>query len=623
MRADELKRFPDLPANEDKYVLDLIGGVKTNLREDDNPLLECFFTPIITPANDTRGKPFRSRKGQICAHIAVGYLPALIVGRTFQNQRPLSRTEWMLTDVVQVEFDSTSALQTRLADLGLKTPLCSDRYADTASHIQLTQVEGRIVAPEGSATNRCVIVFPEIELIRFYLTNSSFSCRRIFSGDFQDHRIEQRIIYTKKEPISFDETTKTGRFVYRLGYNGEKDAPILGRLLFDKTGYALHAAQQVQQSIAADRINYPDVHVGFPSTHFPFKAKAKLSVRGRWLALKDNPQAQNQKTKPTKPGYAFWVHQILSCSAPFPFDSLSYCCEVAPGNTPAPDDAPIAFANRTKTDRGPAHASSEVGFSRSDERPNADSDAIEVDVEERHFEDLSEKSLKFEKLIESTHRSQPRNPRYLSNLLNASTGHGTSGDSSSARQTASSNLENPAPLSTDLETFHKIIALVREKQMSWKITFIPAGETENGKWDEKWKIRYSLFPLVSCPERISLVRQFSYVDRARRARKRLLCIEIKINRLHFYLFEAQRRDDTESEKLSILLLYRPTYERADGKDFSPMLIETVKKKTWPSVIDGLMRDFTPHERNAKSEEDIALRIISMVNRNLPKDAIAG
>lgn len=619
MRAHSLKRFPELPSDEKTYVLDFIGGVKTNLREDDNPLLQCFFTPIAAPSNETQAAPFRLRKDQICVDIAVGYLPALILGRTFRHQQPLPLTEWMPMMVAHVEFDPTTARPTSIAKLGLKTSLSSERFSFVESRTKVTAVEGKIKIAGRSTPDRCMMVFPDIELIRFYLTNSSFSCRRLFSGDFQDHRIEQKIIYTKKEPITFDEATKAGRFVYRLGFNGDRDASLLGRILFDESGYALQAAQQVAKSISADRVNHPTEGIGYPSTHFPYRAKAKLTIRGRWLALKGDYPSRNESPKPD---FVFWVNQILGCSAPFPFNSLSYCCEVAPGNMPAPDDAPVAFANRTTTDRGPTHASSEVGFSRSDERPNANSEVIEVDVDERQFDDLSNKAPKFEKLTDSTHRSQKRSSRYLFNLLNASTGRGTSGNSSSTRQTLSSNVEKPAPLSTDLETFLKVIATVREKQRTWTINLISAGEVENAKEDEEKKFRYSIFPIVFCPEKTSRIRQFSYVDRARTGRKRLLCVEIKIDDLHFYLFEAQRRADTESEKLSTLLLYRPTYEKVDGKDFSSMVIETVNKKTWPSALEGFMRDATSHESGAKSEADLADRIVGMVKRNLPEESIA-
>lgn len=94
MPAHDLKPFTGLPTDDIKYVLDFIGGVKPNLREHDNPLLECYFTPFAPPAENPQDKPFRQHKGQICIPIAVGYLPALVLGRTFQNQRPLPLEKW-------------------------------------------------------------------------------------------------------------------------------------------------------------------------------------------------------------------------------------------------------------------------------------------------------------------------------------------------------------------------------------------------------------------------------------------------------------------------------------------------------------------------------------------------
>lgn len=94
MPTHELKPFAGLPIDDIKYVLDFIGGVRPNLREHDNPLLECYFTPLAPPKENPAGKSFRQHKGQIPVNIAVGYLPALVLGRTFQNQRPLPLAEW-------------------------------------------------------------------------------------------------------------------------------------------------------------------------------------------------------------------------------------------------------------------------------------------------------------------------------------------------------------------------------------------------------------------------------------------------------------------------------------------------------------------------------------------------
>jgi hypothetical protein len=619
MSTNELKRFPELPANEEIYVLDCFGGVRPNQREPDNPLLQCFFTPMgMQPIGGGQVKKYRRRNDQICVDLAVGYLPALFLGQIFRDQHRMPTSDWVPLEEMEIEFDSEATHRLTIADLGLKTPLTSDRNRNSAKRAHVTKVECTILRTNGKEEEwrvgkRRMIVFQNVELIRFYLTNSSFSCRKIFSGGFQKHRLTTDVININHEPVDFDPVTRAGRFVYRIGYS-EKDAPALGRILFDESGYALQAAQQVHNSITADRINLNNGDIGYPSTSFPFKAKTTLSVTGRWLAVQGSTE---------KPDYIFLVHQILACSAPFPFEGLSYCCEVASGGGPAPDDAAIAFANITTVDKGPAHESPEVGFSKSDERPNAASATLDAEFGERRFDDLSGKPLKFEKLRDSTHRSQPRHPRYIETLLNASTGEGTSGESSSARQVGGEFVSTPAPLSADLETFLKILDHIQEKEKTWQVDTCPAGEFADTYHDAKTDKWFSLFPIEPCRKKTELDRKFSFMDKKKTVRKRLICAEIEISDRYFYLFEAQRRTDTIVNRLPILLLHRPGYEKVDSEEFLPMLIDTVINKTWPSqdYIVHFKRDTTPHGKGAQSPKDIARRIVEMVKRNLPKNVV--
>lgn len=608
MPPNELKPFPQLPDDDQVYSLDAFGGMRANLDEEDNPFIQCYFSPIRQqPGPNGTGKPYRVRNEQICAEFAIGYLPILFLGKNFRRQNALPHTEWLPLEEVVVELDSGTAEINTIAELRLEKPLTADKNPHAIDRAGLSKIQGTILKTsekdkkwsEGRLQD---FAFLDIELIRFYLTNSSFSCRNLFSGAFAEHRINIDVINTNHEKMELE--NGNGRFVYRFRYK-ESDAPALGRILFDET-CARKAAQQVYKSMQTDWINSSNGGLAFPRTHFPFRSTTKMTVRGRRLRLKNGD-------------YIFFVHQILGCTAPFPFESLSYFSDVAPGDKPAPEGAREAFQGMTN-DKGPAHEPKiKGGHCKSNERPKATSSTIDVVDSERRFDDLIGKELKREKLRDSTHRSSQRPWRYLDDLRNASTGPGTSGHSSAARLSVSEAINPPELRSVDLETFLEALGQIRQLEEHWNIRTIQAGNPEDAYLDEKEEVRCR-FPLVCCPERIGLFRRFSYMNSKRTIRKRFICAEIEVGNRYFYLFEAERRPDTTNHRLSILLIYRPDYQQVDGKDFSPMLEKTVDNGGWPSQIGlpDFRRDDISHGKGAKSASDTTKRIVLKIQSKLPK-----
>lgn len=622
MKTNNLKPFQELNHSDKLLRLDWFGGVQSNLYEYDNPLIECIFTPFDQPYPNAGSTTLKhKRSDQFMAGIALGYLPVLCIGQYFRNGKWADLNDWLLPETITFDLDvsdsdSESIIECALSDLQLDpvADFIANRFKNTANCSGIKKLHGTL----RSTSNPKIKVIPakqdvfihEMELIRFYLTNSTHSCINIFTGAFSKERISTRVVNEIHEKVSFDPQTGAGRFVYRHGYRRD-DAPILGRILFDESARALNAAQRVSRKIIADRINAETDWLGYPRTNFPFLGSTRLTLSGRRVK--------------TATGFIFLAYRIHSCSAPFPYKSLSYCDEIAPGGKPAPEDAPFAFDGKRTSDVGPAHDDDLIGESKSDEPPSASSVQIYIEMGKREYLGLSGVPIEKEKRRDCSHRSRNKPVRYLENLLNASTGGGTTGESSTTRQSITEEIVIPSPVTPDLKTFIAVIQGLRKIREDWKITTIIVGTGSESDGEQT-----SYFPQVACEKFNGIARQFSFTDDAKKERRRFICAQILISKQYIYLFEAQRRlrfpvspkaPPTYKEILPILLLRKPGYEEIDVADFLPIIEQTVINKTWPdkSDIGEFVKAYTVHGNGVKTVKQMCTRVAKLVGRNVSEE----
>lgn len=623
MKTNKLKPFQELNHSNRLVRLEWFGGVQGNLEEFDNPLIEGIFTPVEytdTATGESILKPLTNE--QFMASIAVGYLPIQFIGKYFRGGKIAPLGEFPIPERITFDLDVsdyTSITECCLPDLQIApaSDFISPRFKNFANPAGLKKLHGTLVSSSHKKIKKFpapqIVVIHELELIRFYLTNSSFSCQNMFTSAFSKSNLEKRVVNTIHEPVTFDAQTDLGRFVYRHGYK-EIDAPILGRILFDRSVTALNAAQRVSSKMIADRVNTENGLTGYPRTLFPFTGRTQLVLSGRRIN--------------TANGFIFLASRIHSCSAPFPYKILSYCDEIAPGGAPAPEDSPIAFKNWKTRDTGPAHdddnQGNNSGESTSSERPSSASVQLKFEMGRRDYLGLKDVTLIKEKLRDCTHRSEKKSHRYLNKLVNASTGGGTSGESTAARQSITERTFIPSAVTPDLETFIKIMRGIRTLHPHWDIDTIIVG---NGI--RIGNVNVSEFPAVPCQKLKNIMRQFSYIDYDKQVPRRFICMQVCVNGRYIYLFEAQRRlrepppsNDSGlspfKEELSILLLRGSGYEELQGDDFIPLIEQTVKNKTWPNEgeLDGFIRDRALHGLGVQTPDEMCARVAQSIQKNL-------
>lgn len=620
MRANELQPFEEIAHSDSLLRLEWFNGVHGNLDEYDNPLIECIFTPFDDP-NPSNGKtsPKPRIKNQFIAGIAAGYLPIQFIGKFFRSGKSAPLEEWPPAERIIFDLDVSNpaaVTECNLPDLQIdqKADFITHRFKRFANPAGLKKLRGTLQ----STTNDKIKIIPasqivvihEIELVRYYLTNSTHSCKNIFTGAFTKKNIERRVVNTIHEPVTFDPQIGRGRFVYKHGYTKD-DAPILGRILFDQSALTLNAAQRVQSKILADHINAESRPIGYPRTFFPFTGKTQLELSGRRIK--------------TTNGFIFLAYRIHSCTSSFPYKILSFCDEISHGGAPAPEDAPVAFANQKPPEIGPVHDDNNpFGVSTSHEQPSSASLQLKKELSSRRYPGLDNVELIKEKLRDSTYRSEKKVIRYLDSLINASTGGGTSGASSAARQSIAERIAAPSSLTPDLDTFIKVIKGLRTLHPDWNIDtiIVGAGAIFNGE-------KLSEFPAVPCQKRKETMRQFSYIDTAKQIHRRFICTQVNVHGQYVYLFEAERRlrekpppigskQSPYKEEMSVLLLRSPGHKEIEGDDFLPAIRQTVINTTWPieSKLNGYIRDHTVHGLGLQSSDEMCARVAQLIQQNL-------
>ena len=273
---------------------------------------------------------------------------------------------------------------------------------------------------------------------------------------------------------------------------------------------------------------------------------------------------------------------------------------------------------------GPAHDHNDLGESVSDQRPDSRSLRLNAQIGTRHFHDLQNIKLESIKKRDCTNISSTKFSEYFDNLINASTGAGTSGESNAAPQTITGRNISPSTVSPDIETFITIIESLKTLNRDWSVTslLIGHGHQDANNW---W---HSYFPEVLCRKKTKIPLQFSFLDKKKLVPKVFIAVEININNQYLYLFEAQRRlketmDDNKKsspykENMSILLLYKSGYPQCTGQDFTNMIKKTVVNKTWPNKaqLPDFTRDYTVHGHGAQTTDILASRITDLINKNI-------
>lgn len=360
----------ELPKDGRIWRIDWLGGVE---RAAADTGIDVYLSPAAASASASRHpRVQRDFDGAAVQHvrIGIGLLPFLAVGSLWRDGRRLRRSAGYEKRFAQVRI-GPKTIQPIQANLVLSEQ--PRRWLIPNFAHQLPQAvlaaPGPCFAIEHGG-DPYGIVLPMIEAIRFYYAVSTDLAHAVFSGAFQLH------LNTLVDPDFSGPLRGSNRMVVRLRqWLADDDAWVIGRVLAD--GHAREGVSRVYDSLLKNSANRA---TAFPECGLPFRGVTDWSSRGVELPVDGG-------------GKRWLVHELLSCSAPFPFNEL----EVVRDNDGTQADRDTDLPEDEKRPAwSPPHRKAKLGEDaqiQSDDPPEAQIDPIDISLAGERFAALNGKSV--------------------------------------------------------------------------------------------------------------------------------------------------------------------------------------------------------------------------------------
>lgn len=226
--------------------------------------------------------------------VSVGTLVLLRIGDLYRGRRKVASGagEVETFSDISVDLPGTEIIKTGRSEAGdFLLPLAN--HPGHRDHTQGYCV--RVQLGDGRQ-----LIVPCMEIVRFYFGSSSALLSKLFRPGLQ-----REDLYSSEHSV-----VRPGRGRSHL----HLAAGLPGRSAVDVARIA--GDQAAWRSVAHIGLSMATPHYqGYVRTSFPFVGRTTLQARGKWLPLGYQPMR------------TFVVHQLLSCSYPLPFQTLSYRAE--------------------------------------------------------------------------------------------------------------------------------------------------------------------------------------------------------------------------------------------------------------------------------------------------------
>ena len=514
-------------------------------------MLQCLGYPVVNGSDDRQVKQRRPLE----FHAGIAAFGALEQGRIYHQGEP-SQHGRMARERRYIEFRAPSGdaayqqietvLTAPLSDSAEMSVFGSKENERFESAVKRFVARSRLTNDPHAASvtmQETEVIVNELEIIRYYYTNSNTLIKAIFAGHFDADLLYSKVLSKETSEACYDGESKRHWLQYRSHFS-KNDVPIIARILFDPL--AMAGAQRVHRSLVRTTMRH-SLKIGHARTTFPFVGAARLEVVGKWGVDRGKK--------------VFLVDRIEQCDSPFPFKHLLALSTTA---APAPGSAQANEEDQTNsiTVTGPA---AQQGAMNSLALAAANSVSATWEPELRRFPN-ARFTIDFE---QPPPKLGPGSKRYIvtnGELVETSPGGTTSGHTEAIHQSIEDGLVT-GKVPGGLEAFVAVL-----KRLPYRVQTLAIGPS----WrDPATQIDYCPFPRDRQPSR--RINPFPYTDTQCKERRYYVAAEVWTWRGYHYVFDAQDRNGVS---LGVLVFWSKGRKPVVIDDLEDFIMATVQHKGW-------------------------------------------
>lgn len=491
------------------------------------PLVDVYLSPLVSRPEHVR--TFNSKKVSDYQNsrkvtVPVGYLTILRLGDIWHKGRLYHRPDYQQLTANNLDIDAKNTETLRV----------SKRQSNGQHLVPYSHHPYHMAAPSaycevfyyGSAK----VIVPHWVILQAYFSHCSYLFTQLFRFG-----LELNSIYSLK-----DSFIKDGHGYLQIKKRVHDIAALdVARIAWDSA--ANKAYSMVSYNLAMANNNHWPIT---PKSQFPFTGKTSLTLKGKYLA-----QEQDDTNSRT-----FFAFQILSCTAEYPCDELTFYRD-NPGKV---DDAPVSSPKHSPENRKPRNIpriKNTVELTPNQE-PDNDLENLILSVQET-TKLLGTAKVKVEKKYKNLSSTNTPRPSINQKDVNtANTGEGSPhGDGAPTEFTQSSEGDEknkkelflfPSKICR-LEIFRRVCQKLTSFKNLKGVSFINInGHLLKSSGD------YSYFPKTLTPTgRDRTWRYLDYIkgsDSTKAQQRRALIAHIVMDNASLYVIEVERRMTESADK---------------------------------------------------------------------------
>lgn len=518
-----INEFPD---DGREWRLDWLGAIGRESPGSYEPTLDVILAPVQPNCRNPWLEEHVLGSERVICKIGIGQLPILRTGSIWKDRQLITRTAGQFFRLPDVSITPDNV---RIIPTGHQE--AENRYVIPPFILKLG-VLGRaglgahcLAIPYND--DPYGIILPVAEAIRFYYAPSTNLAHLAFNGTYT-HDLHCLI---NPEKSGFDQETGLCILQLRKEYDDD-DAWTIARILLDR--YALTGAARIFNSISANAVNGSPL---FPSCSIPFTGQTFWRVRGI-------------KFRNSTGGDRYLIHEVLRCSAPFPYTNVLVNRDndgrIEPNGPSVPEDERIEAWGRAS-----AKNESDKLELQSQRAPGNNIAPVKISAAAERFDYLAGKQILKAEKTDCLYKAAQISSIGQLTVTSLNSGIYCDGDNTiaPAQITSPNNRRKGVPPSFAIMEEAAHILCTR-----------PGIRARMHSTYDRFTI-----PLLAPPNK----RQWSYIDSPKRIKRLVWVMEIKTNAQSYYFIDIEPR---ESEKLATGFI-----SKANGDEISEYELSIIFK----------------------------------------------